>query len=168
MRWFQIGTGVCQGLYCHLAYLTYSLLVAQTMKCLPAMQETWVWSLGQEDPLEKEMATHSSTLAWKIPWAEEPGRWQSMGSQRVELDWVTSLSFFLSFFLSLTYIQSTSCKMLGWMKAQAGIKTARRNISNLKYADDTIFMAEGEELKSLLMKVKRRVKSWLKTQHSEN
>ena len=58
--------------------------------------------------------------------------------------------------------------MLGWMKAQAGIKTARRNISNLKYADDTIFMAEGEELKSLLMKVKRRVKYWLKTQHSKN
>ena len=48
-----------------------------------AMWETWVQSLGQEDPLEKEMATHSSTLAWKIPWMEEPGRLQSMGSQRV-------------------------------------------------------------------------------------
>ena len=47
------------------------------------MQETWVWSLGQEDPLEKAMATHSSTLAWKIPWTEKPGRLQSMGSQRV-------------------------------------------------------------------------------------
>ena len=53
------------------------------VKCLPAMQETWVPSLGREDPLEKEMATHSSTLAWKIPWTEEPGRLQSMGSQRV-------------------------------------------------------------------------------------
>ena len=57
----------------------------------PAMQETWIQSLGQEDPLEKEMATHSSTLAWKIPWMEEPGRLQSVGLQRVELDSATSL-----------------------------------------------------------------------------
>ena len=55
----------------------------QRGKHLPAMQETWVQSLGQEDPLEKEMATHSSTLACKIPWTEKPGRLQSMGSQRV-------------------------------------------------------------------------------------
>ena len=48
-------------------------LVAQTVKCLPAMWETWVWSLGREDPLEKEMATHSSILVWKIPWRKEPG-----------------------------------------------------------------------------------------------
>ena len=59
-------------------------LVAQTVKQLSAMLETWVRSLGREDPLEKEMATHSSTLAWKIPWTEEPGRLQSMGSLRVE------------------------------------------------------------------------------------
>ena len=57
--------------------------VAQRLKRLPPMPETWVWSLGQEDPLEKEMATHSSILAWRIPWTEEPGRLQSMGSQRV-------------------------------------------------------------------------------------
>ena len=57
------------------------------------MQETWVWSLGWEDPLEKEMAMHSSTIAWKIPWTEEPGRLQSMGSQRVRHDWATSFSF---------------------------------------------------------------------------
>ena len=57
--------------------------LAQTVKRLPAMRETWVQSLGQEDPLEKTMATHSSTPAWKIPWTEEPGRLQSMGSQRV-------------------------------------------------------------------------------------
>ena len=56
------------------------------------MQETRVRSLGQEDPLEKEMATHSSILVWKIPWTEEPGRLQSMGSQRVRHDWATSLS----------------------------------------------------------------------------
>ena len=57
--------------------------MAQAIKHLPAMWETWVRSLGWEDPLEKEMATHSSTLAWKIPRMEEPGRLQSMGSQRV-------------------------------------------------------------------------------------
>ena len=56
-------------------------LVAQTVKRLPAMRETRVQFLGREDPLEKEMATHSSILAWKIPWTEEPGRLQSMGSQ---------------------------------------------------------------------------------------
>ena len=59
--------------------------MAQTVKCLPTMRETQVRSLGGEDPLEKEMATHSSTLAWKIPW-EEPGRLQSMGSQRIGHD----------------------------------------------------------------------------------
>ena len=61
-------------------------LMAQTVKRLPTMQETWVQSLGQEDLLEKEMATHSSILAWKIPWMEDPGRLQSMGSQRVGHD----------------------------------------------------------------------------------
>ena len=68
--------------------------MAQTVKCLPAMQETQVRFLGWEDPLEKEMAIHSSTLAWKIPWTEEPDRLQSMGSQRVGHDWATSLSLF--------------------------------------------------------------------------
>ena len=58
-------------------------LVAQRVKRLPAMWETQVQFLGWEDPLEKEMATHSSTLAWKIPWMEKPSRLQSMGSQRV-------------------------------------------------------------------------------------
>ena len=56
------------------------------VKNLPAMQETWVQSLGQEEPLEKETATRSSILAWKIPWTEEPGRLQSMGLQRVRHD----------------------------------------------------------------------------------
>ena len=62
------------------------------VKHLPTMQETRVGSLGREDPLEKEMAPHSSTIVWKIPWTEEPGRLQSMGSQRVGQDWATSLS----------------------------------------------------------------------------
>ena len=57
--------------------------MAQTVKNPPAMQETWVRSLGWEDPLEKGMATHSSILAWRLPWTEEPGRLQLMGLQRV-------------------------------------------------------------------------------------
>ena len=61
-------------------------LVAQTVKNLPLMWETWVRSLSREDPVEKEMATHSSILTWKIPWTEGPGRLQSMGSQSVGQD----------------------------------------------------------------------------------
>ena len=61
-------------------------MVAQMVMCLPAMREIRVQILGWEDPLEKEMAIHSSTLAWKIPWTEEPDRLQSMGSQRVGHD----------------------------------------------------------------------------------
>ena len=60
-------------------------LVAQPVKNLPAMQETWVRSLGQEDPLVKETATHSAILAWKIPWMEEPGELQFMGSQESDM-----------------------------------------------------------------------------------
>ena len=66
-------------------------LVVQTVKHLSTMWETQVPSLGWEDPLKKEMAIHSRTTAWKIPWTEEPGRLQSMGSQRVGQDWATSL-----------------------------------------------------------------------------
>ena len=61
-------------------------LVAQTVKSLPAMKETWVQSQGWKDPLEKAMAAHSSTLAWKIPWTEEPVRLQSTGLQRLRRD----------------------------------------------------------------------------------
>ena len=69
-----------------LCELTVPCLVAQMVENLPAMQETQVQSLGQEEPLEEEMATHSSVLAWRFPWTEEPGRLQSMGSQRVRHD----------------------------------------------------------------------------------
>ena len=78
----------------HLVFFTS--LVAQTVKRLPTMRETRVQSLGQEDHLEKAVATHSSTLAWKILWTEEPGRLQSMGSLRVRHDWATSLSLSFS------------------------------------------------------------------------
>ena len=64
--------------------------MAQMVRNLPAMQDTQVWFLGQEDPLEKGMATYSSILAWRIPWAEEPGQLQSMGLQRVGHNWVTN------------------------------------------------------------------------------
>ena len=78
------------------AYLTshpyWASLVVQRLKCLPAMRETWVRSLGWEDPLEEEMATHSSILAWRIPWVEEPGGLQSTGSQRVRHHCMISLS----------------------------------------------------------------------------
>ena len=82
-----MGTG-CPGLVTGIrdALTTRASLVAQMVKHLPAMQETWVRSLGWEDPLEKEMATHFSTLAWKSPWTEEPGRLQSKGSKRVRHD----------------------------------------------------------------------------------
>ena len=66
-------------------------LVAKMVKHLPTMRETWVQSLGLEDLLEKEKATHSSTLTWKIPWTEEPRKLQSVGSQRVGHDRATSL-----------------------------------------------------------------------------
>ena len=72
----------------------YLSLIAQSVKNLSAMQETQVWFLGRKEPLEKERTTHFSTLAWKIPRAEEPGRLQSTGSLRVGHDWATSLSLF--------------------------------------------------------------------------
>ena len=72
--------------YTGILQTTLTSLMAQMVKHLPTMREIWVRSLDREDPLEKEMATHSSTLAWKIPWMVEPGRLQSIGSQRVGHD----------------------------------------------------------------------------------
>ena len=71
------------GIYLEVSMLDGASLVAQMVKSLPVMQETWVRSLSWEDPLEKGMATHSSILAWEIPWREKPGGLQSMGLQRV-------------------------------------------------------------------------------------
>ena len=130
--------------------------MAQRLKHLPAMQETWVRSLGREGPLEKEMATHSSILAWRIPWTEELGGLQSTGSQRV--DTTERLHFHFQgcilspclFNLYAEYIMRNT----GLEEAPAGIKIAGRNINNLRYTDDTTLMAESKEIKSLLMKVK--------------
>ena len=107
-----------------------SSLVAQRIKSLPAMQETLVWSLHWEDPLEKGMATHSSTLIWEISWTEEPGRPQSMGLQRVRHDWATNThtawwfdlhilwntwaSLVTQLIKNLPTVQKTWVRSLGW------------------------------------------------------
>ena len=96
-------------------------LVAQRLKHLPPMWETWVQSLGWEDPLEKEMTTHSSIFAWRIPWTEEPGRLRSMGLQRVGHNWVTSLSLLLS-------------SLKGFPGGSAG-KESARNAGELDWKD---------------------------------
>ena len=83
-----LGRSPGEGIGCSFQY-SWASLVAQMVKNLPAMQEAWVWSLGWEGPLEKGMTTHSSILAWRIPWTEEPGRLQSMESQSQ-----TPLSYF--------------------------------------------------------------------------
>ena len=109
-----------------------------TVKSLPAMWGARVWSLGWEDPLEKGIATHSSILAWKISWIEEPGGLQSTASQKVRHDWTTSLSLspalladsLLAELPGKPYKQNTSCEMLGWMnhklesRLPRGISTA--------------------------------------------
>ena len=82
-----------EGLLAYHHYILRCSLVAQRLKCLPAMRETQVRSLGREDPLEKEIETHSSTLAWRIPWTEEPGRIQFTGSK--ELDVTEPLHFII-------------------------------------------------------------------------
>ena len=81
-------------LYVRCVHIGWVSLVAQTVKNLPAMQETQVLSLSWKNPLEKGMATHSNILDWRIPGTEECGGLQSMGSQRVKHNWVTSLSFY--------------------------------------------------------------------------
>ena len=86
-------------------------LVAQRLKRLPPVQETWVRSLSREDPLEKEIATHSNILAWRIPWTEEPGRLQSTGLQRVRHDWATSPSP-SSYYTTLCFAISVHFKMI--------------------------------------------------------
>ena len=89
----KVGIG---SILCSLICSLVGYLAAQMIKTLDAMQETQVWSLDQEDSPEKWMATHSSILAWKIPWTEEAGRLQSMGSQRVRHNWATSTIYSLT------------------------------------------------------------------------
>ena len=101
--------------YIHTTIIEYwASLVAQTVKCLPAMRETQVQFLGWEDPLEKEMAIHSSTLAWKILWMEEPDRLQSTGLQRVRHDWVTSLTpeTFRIYYISVSHYDFNALQVI--------------------------------------------------------
>ena len=109
--------------------------VAKMVKTLPAMWKTWVRFLGREDPLEKEMATYSSILAWRIPWTEEPGRLQSMASQRVWQDQATNT--FSTFFLHWDNHQEVGGSHSRWPyvldmpRALSGIKYAWAQIPSL-------------------------------------
>ena len=128
------------------------------VKPLPATRETWVRSLGWEDPLEKEMATQPSTLAWKIPWMDEPGRLQSMGSQRVGHDWVTSLgsrnySKYLKHFNSF-YSSHESCEVFKkmyiiWILQMSLLK--HRKVNSLCRAAKWQRQARQSALRSLLL-----------------
>ena len=100
--WYNVA------IFCGISISIQASLVAQTVKSLPAVQETRVQSLGQEGTLEKEMATHSSILAWKIPWTEEPGRLQSMSCK--ELDTIEWLHFhFLQVYTDFTVLHAFRC-----------------------------------------------------------
>ena len=96
---------------CSLSYIRASQVVLMVKNHLP-MQEMWVWSLCREDPLEKEIATHSSILVWKIPWTEETGRLHSMGLQRVGHDWATSLSLSTFFMVHLSQSYMTTREII--------------------------------------------------------
>ena len=89
--------------YCISLICRSTSLVVQMGRNLPAMQETWVWSLNREDPLEKEMATHSSVLAWSIPWTEKPGWIQFTGSQRVRSNLATEQPTSYTYYITSAY-----------------------------------------------------------------
>ena len=130
-------------------------LVAQTVKRLSTMRETWVHFLGWEDPLEKEMAIHSSTIAWKIPWTEEPGRLQSMGSKESDTTerlhfhflffflwahlsvWINPTSLFLDVWLCIS-LSFHFCKMVNSMKVRTGFSQG-----GLVPASHTVVFSEG-------------------------
>ena len=105
---------------------------AHSIKNLPAMQETWVQSLGQEDLLEKEVVTHSSILAWRIPWTEQPGGLQSTGLQRVGHDWATSLTshtikglsniLIMEDFFNIDHLQGLVFHVTYFKKHRSGLK----------------------------------------------
>ena len=110
--------------FTHGSVYVWASLVAQMVKNLLAMQETWVQFLGQEGPLEEKMATHSSILAWRIPWTEEPGGLQSMGWQRVESNWATnSFSIHMSVVLSPFVPSSPPLTVSIWMDLESVIQS---------------------------------------------
>ena len=114
-RWLSL---LCSNSCPQFGASTRASLVAQTVKNLSAMQETQVWSLGWEDPLQTGIATHSSILAWRIPWTEEPGWPQCMGSQRVRHNWVT-ISLSLSHTHTHTHTMSEGQQVI-WADSLSG------------------------------------------------
>ena len=100
--------------FCSPLHSKCAFLMSQMVTDLPAMQETWVWFLGWVDPLEKGMATHSSILAWRIPWTEDPGGIQSMELQRVEHDWVTNTHTHIQYNFSKVFKVSNLYSQLNW------------------------------------------------------
>ena len=108
----------------------WAFLVAQRLKRLPPMRETWVRSLGREDPLEKEMVIHFSILAWRIPWTEKPSRLHPTGSQRVGHDWATSPYFTLPY-LTLMRPKSFFSLLNRLMKQYIGIQKVSETDSNI-------------------------------------
>ena len=112
------------------------ILVVQTVKNLPAMQETKVQSLGWEDPLEEEMATHSSILAWRIPWTEEPGGLQSVALQKVRHGRaINTFTFFL--------VQATIGSMENKIKTQNKLQTFRQMLQQVKMGSTFLFSDQG-------------------------
>ena len=104
-----------------------AFLVVQVLKYPPAMQETWVWSLVKEDPLEEDMATHSSILAWEIPRIEESGRLQSIGSHRIRHNWATN-----TFTFSYSHHRNPNSLQLCWILLEA-LKGARAPLGREKH-----------------------------------
>ena len=146
-----------------------NFLVAQLGKNLSAMLEAQVWFLGQEDPLEKEMATHSSILAWRIPWTEEPGRLQSMELQRVGHDWATNT--FIPF--SRKSSAGVLCRV-HHVKYPAGWITSWNQDCWEKYQQPQIcrwYHSNGRKWRGTKEPFdegeRGKWKSWLQTQHSK-
>ena len=132
-------------LFKHISDIKRASLLAQKVKSLTALCETQVRSLDQEDPLEKEMANHASILSWKIPWTEEPGRLQPMGSQRVWHDWAISLSHFhfraslvTQLVKNLPAMQETWVQSLGWGRSPREGKGCPLQYSGLENSMDCI------------------------------
>ena len=129
-----------KGYVCHLLIssdIIWTSLVAHRLKHLPAMWETWVRSLGREDPLEKEMATHSSILGWRIPWTKEASKLQSTGSQRVGHDWATSLSLSAIIWASLVaqMVKRLTAMQETWSSIpELGRSPGERNGNPLQYS----------------------------------
>ena len=111
-------------------FLNWASLVAQTVENPPAMKETWDQSLGWKDPLEKGMETHSSILAWRIPWTEEPGRLQSIGWQRVRHDWSD---------LAYSHTPEVCCDVILFLQRVSKVRTKERDRWVCAYSCNKIY-----------------------------